>query len=263
MGRRRTRCDARRVLISGLEIALLTFAAFATAALTAVVGAGGGTALIALMLQVMPPSVAIPVHGVVQLASNISRVWMLWEHMAWPIIIRFALLLPFGVGLGLWLFTGLGADRVQILIGCFVLFTLCLRHLKFMKGREFPLWAFVPLGFVTGVLNMIVGVIAPVLGVLVIRKDLAKEQVVGTLGFFGLVGNLFKIAGFTLVGFSFAEHWLAIVCMVPAAVFGAWVGRSLLSRVNEKMFLAVFQITLAALAVKLIAIDGLGLFEVF
>ena len=81
-------------LVSGLEIGLLTFAAFATAALTAVVGAGGGTALIALMLQVMPPSVVIPVHGVVQLASNISRVWMLWEHLAWPIIIRFAFCCP-------------------------------------------------------------------------------------------------------------------------------------------------------------------------
>lgn len=247
-------------LISGLEIGLLSFATFATAALTAVVGAGGGTALIVLMLQIMPPSVAIPVHGVVQLASNISRVWMLWEHLAWPIIIRFALLLPFGVALGLWLFTGLGVDQIEILIGCFVLFTLALRHLKIMKGRELPLWAFVPLGFVTGVLNMVVGVIAPVLGVLVIRKDLAKEQVVGTLGFFGLVGNFFKIVGFTLVGFSFADHWLAIVCMVPAAVLGAQTGRNLLGRINEKVFLFAFQITLGVLAIKLIAIDGLGLF---
>jgi uncharacterized membrane protein YfcA len=247
-------------LISGLEISLLSFATFVTAALTAVVGAGGGTALIVLMLQIMPPSVAIPVHGVVQLASNISRVWMLWEHLAWPIIIRFALLLPFGVALGLWLFTGLGFDRIQILIGCFVLFTLALRHLKIMKGRELPLWAFVPLGFVTGVLNMVVGVIAPVLGVLVIRKNLAKEQVVGTLGFFGLVGNFFKIVGFTLVGFSFADHWVAIVCMVPAAVLGARTGRNLLGRINEKVFLFAFQITLGVLAIKLIAIDGLGLF---
>ena len=126
-----------------------------------------------------------------------------------------------------------------------------------------PLWAFVPLGFVTGVLNMIVGVIAPVLGALVIRKDLAKEQVVGTLGFFGLVGSFFKIVGFTLVGFSFADHWVAIVCMVPAAVIGARLGRTLLGRINENVFLIVFQITLAALAVKLIAIDGLGLLAAF
>jgi len=45
-------------------------------------------------------------------------------------------------------------------------------------------------------------------------------------------------------------------------VLGAWLGRALLSRINEKVFLIVFQVTLAALAVKLIAIDGLELLAV-
>ena len=49
--------------------------------------------------------------------------------------------------------------------------------------------------------------------------------------------------------------------MVPAAVLGARTGRSLLRRVNERVFLVAFQITLGALALKLIVIDGLGLFE--
>ncbi len=66
-----------------LEIALLSLAAFCTSALTAVVGAGGGTALIALMLQLMTPAAAIPVHGAVQLASNATRAWMLRRYMAW------------------------------------------------------------------------------------------------------------------------------------------------------------------------------------
>ena len=46
---------------------------------------------------------------------------------------------------------------------------------------------------------MIVGVIAPVLGVLIIRKDLKKGSVVDTPGF---IGNLLKIAAFTLVGLA-------------------------------------------------------------
>ena len=89
-----------------LEILLLSTAAFCTSALTAVVGAGGGTALIAIMLQVMSPAAAIPVHGVVQLASNTTRVWLLWKHMAWPVIFRFAAFMPLGVWLGLELFQG-------------------------------------------------------------------------------------------------------------------------------------------------------------
>ena len=93
--------------MSPFDIALLSAAAFCTSALTAVVGAGGGTALIAIMLQLMSPAAAIPVHGAVQLASNTMRVWLLWKHMAWPIIFRFAALMPFGVWIGLELFQGL------------------------------------------------------------------------------------------------------------------------------------------------------------
>ena len=163
-----------------IDITLLVSAAFCTSALTSVAGAGGGTILIALMLLFMPPAAAIPAHGVVQLASNTWRVWLFRKHMVWPLIIRFSALMPLGVWLGLWLFQEMPKELVQVLIGFFVLLTLFLRHLKRFAPKEFPLWAFVPLGFVTGALNMIVGVIAPVLGVLIIRKDLKKENVVGT-----------------------------------------------------------------------------------
>jgi uncharacterized membrane protein YhaH (DUF805 family) len=84
-----------------------------------------------------------------------------------------------------------------MLIGVFVLLSLFTRQMKRFHDRDLRLWAFVPVGFVTGALNMVVGVIAPILGVLVIRRDLTKEQVVGTLGVFGVIGNLMKVAGFT------------------------------------------------------------------
>lgn len=244
--------------MSPIDIGLLSAAAFCTSALTAVVGAGGGTALIAIMLQLMSPAVAIPVHGAVQLASNTTRVWLLWKHMAWPIIFRFAALMPFGVWIGLELFQGLPTEAVQILIGCFVLISLVTRQLGNLRNKDLPLWAFVPVGFVTGILNMIVGVIAPVLGVLMIREDLSKEEVVGTLGFFGFIGNLLKIAGFTLIGFSFAEYGLTMLCMIPAAVIGTRVGRAVLSNLDERYFLVAFRIVLVALALKLIAYDGLS-----
>jgi uncharacterized membrane protein YfcA len=244
--------------MSPTDIAFLAGAAFFTSALTAVVGAGGGTALIAIMLQVMPPVAAIPVHGAVQLASNIWRVILLRDRLVWPIIWRFALLMPAGVGLGLALFQGLPTEAVQMLIGFFVLLSLFTRQMKRFHDRDLPLWAFVPVGFVTGALNMVVGVIAPILGVLVIRRDLTKEQVVGTLGVFGVVGNLLKVAGFTMVGFSFAAYGSTILWMIPAALVGTTVGQVALGRMEERHFLPIFRLVLAALALKLIVWDGLA-----
>ena len=244
--------------MTSLEILLLSGAAFCTSALTAVVGAGGGTALIAIMLQVMSPAAAIPVHGVVQLASNTTRVWLLWQHMAWPVIFRCAAFMPLGVWLGLELFQGLSTETIQILIGCFVLISLAARQIGKWRDSDVPLWAFFPVGFVTGALNMVVGVIAPILGVLIIRKDLSKEAMVGTLGFFGFLGNLLKIAGFSLIGFSFIEFGPTILFMVPAAIIGTRVGRAVLSKMDERYFMLGFRIVLVGLALKLIAVDGLG-----
>ena len=45
---------------------LLTVLSFFTALMTSLAGAGGGTVLLAAMLQFMNPAEAIPVHGVIQ-----------------------------------------------------------------------------------------------------------------------------------------------------------------------------------------------------
>lgn len=238
------------------DIAFLSFAAFFTSAMTSVVGSGGGTILIALLLQFMPPVAAIPVHGVVQLASNVWRTWLFRRNLAWHLIWRFALLLPAGIAVGLWLFQGMSAETVQILIGCFIIVTLFSRQIGRFREKDLPLWAFFPMGFVVGVLNMIVGVVAPVIGVLIIRKELSKEDYVGTLGFYGVLTNFAKLVAFILVGFSVTEYGPAILAMVPAVVAGTWAGKHLLGRISERVFMVLFKSTLTALALKLIVWDS-------
>lgn len=238
------------------DIVLLGLTAFFTSAMTSVVGSGGGTILIAILLQFMPPAAAIPVHGVVQLASNVWRAWLFRRDMAWHLIWRFALLVPAGIAVGLWLFQGMSKETVQILIGCFIIVTLFTRQLGRFREKDLPLWAFFPMGFIVGVLNMIVGVVAPVIGVLIIRKELSKESYVGTLGFYGVLTNSFKLAGFMLAGFSVVEYGPAMLAMVPAVLVGTSAGKHLLGRLSERVFMILFQTALIALALKLIVWDS-------
>jgi len=67
-----------------LDFVLLCAAAFATAVLSAVVGMAGGITLLAAMLLWLPPLVVIPLHGVIQLASNGSRTWFQRRHARGP-----------------------------------------------------------------------------------------------------------------------------------------------------------------------------------
>ena len=245
-------------MTSLLEIGFLTVATFFCSMLTVMAGAGGGILLLGLMLLLVPPAVAIPAHGIVQLAANATRSWMFRRQLVWPVIWRFGLLLPAGAALGLFVFQGLPEEVTKMLIGFFVLFTLLSGHISKFQDRQLPLWLFIPVGFVTGILNMIVGVIGPVLAALVVRFGLKKESVVGSLGVFGVLGNTVKIVGFGYAGFSFATYWPLFVLMVPAAIVGMMVGKRLLWRFSERTFRGMLQSVLIFMALKLIVYDGLG-----
>ena len=61
-----------------------------------------------------------------------------------------------------------------------------------------------------------------------------------------------------MIGFSFVEYGLTMLCMVPAAVIGTRVGKAVLGNMDERYFMIAFRVVLVALAVKLIAYDGLS-----
>lgn len=240
-----------------LELILLSLAGILTSSLTAVVGYGGGTILIALLLVFMPPVAAIPFHGLVQLVSNLWRGFLFRHHIAWPLIWRYLLLLPFGILVGYWFFRGLGKEAIQLLIGFFILSTLFTRRLKRFRNSDLPLWGFYPLGFISGVLNMIVGAVAPLLGVLTVRKELAKESLIATLACFALTGHVLKVAAFTYEGFDYITYALPFMVMVPSVMIGGLFGKWLLSHFSETLFQKVFYLVLLLLSFKLIVWEGL------
>ena len=237
----------------------ITSTAFVTSTLTALVGAGGGTALLLVMLWFVPAASVVPVHGCVQLASNTARVVLFRRHMHWPVIIRFVLPMPAGVYVGLQLYGIMDQTALQLVIAGFVLLSLLVRVPDAAAGRRFPAWAYVPAGFLIGGANMLVGVLAPVLGAILRFERLDKERMVGTLGFFGFAGNVFKVAGFALVGFSFADYLPMIACASVAAILGNVVGRRLLGGISSAGFARAFRVMLGLLALKLVwdALSGL------
>ena len=110
--------------LSSSENILLTTLSFFTALMTSLAGAGGGTVLLAAMLQFMNPAEAIPVHGVIQFSSNLTRTWLLKKFVNWSIVLRFTFLLPVGVYIGLQIFQNIDANNIKNLIGMFILLAL-------------------------------------------------------------------------------------------------------------------------------------------
>ena len=233
---------------------LLTLLSFFTAMMTSIAGAGGGTVLLAAMLQFMNPSEAIPVHGVIQFTSNIARTWLLRKFVKWSIILKFSLRIPLGVYIGLEIFQSINAEDIKKLIGSFIIIALILQNIKFIKNFIISSNWYYIVGLFTGILNILVGVIAPLLAVIVKQSINEKKSIVGTLGYFGLVGNFTKIIGFSLIGFSFLEYIDTFLLMIPATLLGSRIGQYLLDKISNKLFFYIFQIILIFLALRLLFI---------
>ena len=234
------------------ENIIITVLSFFTALMTSVAGAGGGTVLLAAMLQFMNPAEAIPVHGAIQLTSNLTRTWLLRKFVNWEIIFKFSLLLPFGIFLGLKIFQNIDPDNIKILIGIFILLALGLQNLRIIKNIKISTNIYLLIGFFTGILNILVGVIAPLLAVIVKQSISEKKSIVGTLGYFGLIGNLIKIIGFSFIGFSFLAYIDTLLMVIPATLIGSRIGQFLLNKISNRIFTIMFQIILIGLAIRLL-----------
>jgi uncharacterized membrane protein YfcA len=225
--------------------------------MTAVAALGGGAIMIATLLMFMPPAVAIPMQGMIQLVGAGSRIGLLHRHIAWPIVWRVVLPLPVGAALGLWLFQGLPQHTIELLIGLFVLLTLFSRRLKFFRERDMPLWGFIPLGFAIGALSVTVAVVAMFTGPFMLRKDLNKQAINVTMAAIAALGHLTKIIGFSAIGFRPQDHWAPFIVMVPTVILGTFLGERVLQRMSEQIFLWIFRVTLVGLAGKLVVWDAL------
>jgi len=144
--------------LSILNFWLLTGLSFFTSMLTAAIGIGGGTLMLAFMAQVLPVKAITPVHGVVQLGSNFGRMLVMYQSIDKPLLIWFLLGSCFGAILGGQVVISLPIDILRLILGCFVLYAAWGPKLKSFTKSEKSL---VLGGFISTLITMFVGATGP------------------------------------------------------------------------------------------------------
>lgn len=236
-------------------VLLLTLTAFATSVLYAVVGMAGGMTLLGVMLIFLEPLAAIPLHAVVQLASNGSRTFYQRRHVDWRIAGSFVLpLVPAGV-LGLLLARNLPPDATRLAIALLVLVATWrpdwLAFGGFARGaRSGP--RFFGLGAVIGFLNVNVGATGVLMAPFFLGLGLSRQALIGSQAVCQMAGHLAKILLFGATGFAFREHAVLLACLCAASLAGARVGTLLLDRVDEVQFTWLYKAVLTLLALQLL-----------
>lgn len=234
---------------------ILAGASFGTALLSAVVGLAGGMTLLAVMLLFYDPWVVLPIHGAIQLISNLARSFFQRRHIETWILGRFSILLVPAALLGLYVGRELPAEATKVAIGVFVLVaTWQPRWLFFGAHPESiePGTRFLAMGGVVGFLNMTVGATGPFSAPFFLNLDLSRHAMVGTKAATQALGHTVKIALFAAAGFAFARYALPLLVLALCTVAGTWAGSRILDRVSEATFTHLYRAVLTLIALRLV-----------
>lgn len=231
--------------------AILVPAALVGALISGLIGMGGGALLIAVMAMLLNPADVVPVHGVVQLASNFTRTLRLFRHVRWSIAALYCPTMVAGAWVGLQLHRGAGMPWFKPAIGGFLLASLAWQRWK-PKRLSVPMWAFAPAGLGGGFLTITVGAAGPYLAAFFLRDDLDRKEIVATKAAIQTFGHLVKIPAFLSIRFDYVSRLDLIVPLLAAVIAGTFVGTHLLHRVSERVFQTAFRSVLGVLAIRLL-----------
>ena len=113
--------------------ATLLAVSFASSFITVAFGIGGGAVMLAVLATLLPAAAIIPVHGLVQLGSNVGRAAIMTRYMRLDLLAPFAIGALIGILLGGSVVVQLDAGWIQIGVGLFILWSVVSRPPAFLR----------------------------------------------------------------------------------------------------------------------------------
>lgn len=232
---------------------LLATAAFAASTLAAIAGFGGAAVLLPALVAVFGVRDAIPILTVAQLIGNGSRVWFNRRELRLPVVGWFALGGVPAALLGGVLFATAPLPALRRLIGAFLLVTVAWRHLRRGSPRALPLRAFAPIGFAASFLSALVGSVGPLMAPFFLAYGLVKGSYIGTEALATVVMHVTKLVAYTGAAILTAHSAATGVALGPIMVAGSFVGKRVLDRLPERVFVLLIEVVLIAAGVWFLA----------
>ena len=92
------------------------------------------------------------------------------------------------------------------------------------------------IGIVAGFITLVANAAGPLMALYLVAMRLPKMQFVGTTAVFFMVLNLFKVPFMVKLGLVTAQSFEFNLMLAPAVLLGAFAGRWLLIRINQRLF---------------------------
>lgn len=235
--------------LSLLVATLLVGLSFVASAISAAFGLGGGVSMLIVLLMFTPPAIALPVHAVIQVGSNMGRAWLMRSEVMLNI---FKWMVP-GVFVGVLLaglvFTAIPTATLQVVLALFILWSVWTPKLRARPVRDV---SYIWVGGIASFTAMFLGATGPFLAAFLTPERYGRFRTVATHATCMTLQHLVRMIAFAYLGFQFTEWVPFLLAMIASGFAGTWLGAEMLKKVPESTFRWVFKLTLSMLALRLL-----------
>ena len=237
---------------SGIDLwvfMLLCGVSFLGSFISASMGIGGGGLVLATMALYLPAPILIPIHGVVQIGSNIGRVALMSSHVITQIVPAFLVGTIIGALIGGKFVVSLPIPVLQFILALFILYSTWAPKFSTSRPGKF---AFFNVGVLSTFLTMFVGATGPLIAPFVAASSKNREEVVATHAMLMSIQHTLKIVVFGVLGFAFGPYLPLLAGLLACGFAGTWVGKKMLARLPEKIFRIGLKVILTLIALRLL-----------
>lgn len=156
----------------------------------------------------------------------------LWRLMPWTVA---------GVVMGYLALGRMGDREARLSIGLIILVMVSLQLWRLTQAKpgelpELGAWFAPTLGVLAGFTTLVANAAGPLMAIYLLAMRLPKLEFVGTSAVFFLLLNLFKVPFIVNLGLITQDSLSFNLLLTPAVFLGAFLGRLLLPRINQRVF---------------------------
>ena len=164
-------------------------------------------------------------------------------HTQWRFLWRLMPWTAAGVVLGYFALGHVSDRTARIMIGAIIVALCILSYWRKYAAAQSPEpkrpwhWTLAAaLGVTAGFITLVANAAGPLMAIYLIAMRLPKMEFVGTAAVFFMMLNLFKVPFMVKLGLITAQSFEFNLMLAPAVLLGAFAGRWLLIRINQRLF---------------------------
>ncbi len=235
---------------SFLLFALVTVGAF----ISSLTGMGGGTLILAGLLLVFPPAMAIPLHSFTQLTANSLRAGIFFKTVNWKVVVSYASLMIPAAWFGAKIFHLVNPSWLKILVGSFIL--LSVLPFSFRPKGEPRFKTFIWLGMFSGFAGVFVGAVGPLVMPFFNRLKISREGMLSTKSAGQAMLQISKIFAFWgAAGIDFYNLKEDVLLLILASLLGVGLSIPVSKKISDEKFNLILNILLGLMGTKVL-IEG-------